>query len=86
MCSSDLQKKHYCMAQSSFLWMTQVEMAKPIMEWDYFLQKLWLKNMASVQVKQQIFYHFLFSLPTPAEQLLLSEASLRIQTLSPIRR
>ena len=40
----------------------------------------------SVQVKQQIFYHFLFSLPTPAEQLLLSEASLRIQTLSPIRR
>ena len=41
----DLQKKHYCMAQSSFLWMTQVEMAKPIMGWDYFLQKLWLKNM-----------------------------------------
>ena len=34
------------MAQSSFLWMTQVEMAKPIMGWDYFLQKLWLKNMA----------------------------------------
>ena len=27
-----------------FLWMTQVEMAKPIMGWDYFLQKLWLKN------------------------------------------
>ena len=22
-----------------------VEMAKPIMGWDYFLQKLWLKNM-----------------------------------------
>ena len=27
------------MAQSSFLWMTQVEMAKPIMELGYFLQK-----------------------------------------------
>ena len=24
--------------------MTQVEMAKPIMGWDYFLQKLWLKK------------------------------------------
>ena len=34
------------MAQSSFLWMTQVEMAKPIMGLGYFLQKLWLKNMA----------------------------------------
>ena len=29
-------------------WMTQVEMAKPIMGWDYFLQKLWLKNMVEV--------------------------------------
>ena len=28
--------------------MTQVEMAKPIMGWDYFLQKLWLKNMVEV--------------------------------------
>ena len=36
------------MAQSSFLWMTQVEMAKPIMGLDYFLQKLWLKNMVEV--------------------------------------
>ena len=44
----DLQKKHYCMAQSSFLWMTQVEMAKPIMGLGFFLQKLWLKNMAEV--------------------------------------
>lgn len=32
----DLQKKHYCMAQSSFLWMTQVEMAKPIMGLGFF--------------------------------------------------
>lgn len=30
-----------------FLWMTQVEMAKPIMGWDYFA-KLWLKNMVEV--------------------------------------
>lgn len=27
------------MAQSSFLWMTQVEMAKPIMGWDYCFDK-----------------------------------------------
>ena len=36
------------MAQNSFLWMTQVEMAGPIMGWDYFLQKLWLKYMVEV--------------------------------------
>ena len=36
------------MAQSSFLWMTQVEMVKPIMGLGYFLQKLWLKNMVEV--------------------------------------
>ena len=34
------------MAQSSFLWMTQIEMAKPIMGLGFFSQKLWLKNMA----------------------------------------
>ena len=45
---SGFTKKHYCMAQSSFLWMTQVEMAKPIMGWDYFCKNCVLKNRVEV--------------------------------------